>query len=125
MNMLIEALASHPAIHHQLPVPRVVEAAGQVIDLNKPFSLELPAIISDSYTDVLLVFLNADGSYSPQAVVHGQAVSNVPTRGTVDNRQLSPPFNNHHTALIQCFIRVRQTDIWLRTPDSVTYTLRT
>jgi hypothetical protein len=121
MNMLMEALATQPAINYQLPIPRVVEATGHVIDLDKPFTLELPAIISDSYTDVLLVFVNANGSYSPQAVVHGQAISNIPTRGTVNNRQLSPPFNAAHTAVIQCFIRVQQSDIWLRTPDSALY----
>jgi hypothetical protein len=121
-TVLAMLLADLPAIDHQLPVPRVVEATGNVIDLDQPFTLELPAIISDTYTDVLLVFMNADGSYHPQAVVEGQAISNIPTRGIVDNRQLSPPFTVEHTAVIHAFIRVRQTDIWIRTPDSAFYT---
>lgn len=124
MNMLTEAIATSPAINHQLPVPRVIEAPDNVINLAEPFTLELPAMISDSYTDVLLVFLNADGSYRPQAVVQDHVVSNIPTRGTVDNNQLSPPFTAEQTAVLRCFIRLRQSDIWVRTPDSVFYNFR-
>lgn len=108
-------------INLQLPVPRVIEEVNGVIDLDNPFTLELPAIISDSYTDVLLVFVNADGSHTPQAVVHSQAVSNLPTRGVVNNSTLLPPFTREHTARVQCFIRLGQTDIWQRTADSIVY----
>ena len=124
MNLLSTALAANPTISTQLPVPRVVEADADVIDLERPFTLELPAMISESYTDVLLVFVNADGSFSPQAVVQGRAYSNVPTRGTVNNNQLSPPFTRAHTAVLQCFIRIGQTDIWQRTADSIRYSFR-
>lgn len=121
MNMFTEVLNSSPSINYQLPRPRVVEAVGNVINLDAPFTLELPAILSDSYTDVLLVFVNTDGSYMPQAVVHAPFISNLPTQGVVDNRKLSPPFTAAHTAVLQCFIRLRQTEIWQRTPDSAVY----
>lgn len=121
MNMLMDVLSATPALNHQLPVPRVVEAVDAVINLDKPFTLELPAMISDSFTDVLLVFVNADGSFSPQAVVQGRVVSNVPTQGVVDNSRLSPPFNPEHTARVRAFIRLGQTDIWQRTADSPVY----
>jgi hypothetical protein len=123
--MFNEVLNSSPSINYQLPRPQVVEANGDVINLEAPFTLELPSILSDSYTDVLLVFVNTDGSYIPQAVVHTPFVSNLPTQGKVNNRDLSPPFTSAHTAVLQCFIRLRQTEIWQRTPDSVVYSLRT
>lgn len=120
-ELLKEAVSARPAINSQFPAPRVIEATDDVINLDVPFTLQLPAINSDSYTDVLLVFINADGSFSPQAVVHRQAVNGAPTEGQVDNSTLSPPFDRDQNAVVQCFIRLRQTDIWQRTPDSVIY----
>lgn len=121
IQLLEEARGSAPAIDHQFPAPYVVDATDEIINLDVPFTLELPAINSPSYSDVLLVFVNADGSFSPQAVVHKQAVSGVPTNGVVDNSKISPPFDRDHSAVVQCFIRMGQTNIWQRTPDSVTY----
>lgn len=121
-ELLKQATLQNPAIDNQFPSPYVVEAADEVINPDVPFTLELPGIASDAYTDVLLVFTNADGSFSPQAVVHKQAVNGQPTQGEVDNRKLSPPFDRDHSAVVQGFIRMRQTDLWQRTPDSVVYT---
>lgn len=121
LQLLEEARGSDPAIDHQLPAPYVIDAIDDVVNLSAPFILEMPAINSDAYSDVLLVFVNADGSLRPQAVVHKQATSGVPTNGEVDNKKLSPPFSGDEYAVVQCFIRMRQTDVWQRTPDSVTY----
>jgi hypothetical protein len=120
-DMLEEAMQAAPTFNHQLPTPNVVEATDDIINLSEPFTLQLPPVNSDAYSDVLLVFVNADGSYSPQALIHTQAVINAPAEGTVDNRKLSPPFDRDQSAVVQCFIRLRQTEIWQRTPDSVIY----
>lgn len=120
-ELLTEARSADPTINNQFPAPRVVESTDDVINLDVPFTLQLPAIDSDSYSDVLLVFVNADGSLSPQAVAHKQAEQGKPTEGQVDNSTLSPPFDRDQSAVVQGFIRLRQTDIWQRTPDSVIY----
>jgi len=120
-ELLDEARSVGPAINNQFPAPRVIEATDDVINLDVPFTLQLPAIGSGTYTDVLLVFVNADGSFSPQAVVHRQQVNSVPTEGQVDNGTLSPPFDRDQSAVVQCFIRLKRPDVWQRTPDSVVY----
>ena len=120
-ELLNAAKSAGPAINSQFPAPRVIEATDDVINLDVPFTLQLPAINSDSKFDVLLVFINADSTFSPQAIVHLPAVKGVPTEGKVDNSTLLPPFHRDQNAVLQCFLRIRETDIWQRTPDSVIY----
>ena len=121
MKLLADAIAADPVIDSQFPAPRVVEAMDDVINLDVPFTLELPALHSNAYSDVLLLFVNTDGSNSPQLVVHQQAVSDLPTQGMVDNNSLSPPFDRDQSAVVRCFLRFRATGLWHRTPDSVHY----
>lgn len=120
-ELLEEARAQNPAIDNQFPTPYVVEAIDDIVNLSAPFTLLLPAITSPSYTDVLLVFVNADGSRVPQEVIHKQAISGAPTTGEVENDKLDPKFEGHENAVVECFLQVRQTGIWERTPDSVIY----
>lgn len=109
-------------INRQFLAPLVVEATDNIINLIKPFTLHLPAITSnDDFSDVLLVFVNEDGTFSPQEVVHKQAVSGLPTEGKVDNNFIVPPFNRDHSAVLQCFLRLKSNNAWQRTPDSVVY----
>lgn len=122
MKLLEEAVAADPVIEHQFPAPRVIEATDNVINLDVPFTMELPAMDSNAYSDVLLVFVNTDGSDIPQCAVHEQAISGVPTLGVVDNSTLSPAFDRDQSAVVRCFLRYRQTGLWHRTPDSVFYT---
>jgi hypothetical protein len=117
-----EILATHPATDHQLPTPRVLEATDDVINLDVPFTLEMPPVSAESYSDVLLIFANADGSPSPSAAVAGPAVNGVPVRGVVENDKLNPPFDRDQTAVLKGFLRLRQPDVWVRTPDSPHYT---
>lgn len=122
MSLIDDVFASDPVIDNQFPTPRVPEATDDIINLDVPFTMEPPDLGPGSYSDVLLVFVNTDGSNSPQYVAHKQAVSGTPTRAEVDNSRLSPPFDRDHNAVVRCFIRLRDTDIWQRTPDSPFYT---
>lgn len=121
MSLTDDVFASDRVIANQFPAPRVPEATDDIINLDVPFTMELPDLGPGSYSDVLLVFVNTDGSNSPQYVAHKQAVSGTPTCAEVDNSKLSPPFDRDHSAVVQCFIRLRDTDIWQRTPDSPFY----
>lgn len=122
MSLIDDVYASDPPVDNQFPAPRVIDSTDDIINLDVPFTMELPALDSDAYTDVLLVFVNTDGSNYPQYVAHKQAVNGMPTRAEVDNNKLSPPFDRDHTAVVRCFVRLRDTDIWQRTPDSPFYT---
>lgn len=122
MNLLDEAVAADPAIDNQLPTPSVVDATDDIVNLDAPFTVELPALDSDSYSDVLLWFVNTDGSDSPQCLIHRQPVSGEPARGMVDNNALSPAFDRDQSAVVRCYIKQRQSGRWLRTPDSAFYT---
>ena len=122
MNAFEQATAANPAIDNQFPTPRVIEATDDIINLDVPFTMELPAMESDAYSDVVLIFANTDGSGYPQHVTQTVAVKGVPTQATVDNNALSPPFDRDQSAVVRCFIRIRSSDLWTRTPDSVFYT---
>ena len=122
MSLIDDVYARDPVIDNQFPAPRVLESTDDIINLDVPFTMELPALDSDAYTDVLLVFVNTDGSNNPQYVAHEKAVSGTPTRAEVNNDKLSPPFDRDHSAVVRCFIRLRDSDVWQRTPDSVFYT---
>lgn len=117
-----EFLTGNMVIDNRLPTPRVIEATDDVINLDAPFTLEMPAVSAATYSSVLLVFANADGGPYPCAMVEGQVVDGVPVQGVVENDRLDPPFDRDQTAVLRGFLRMRQPDVWVRTPDSPHYT---
>lgn len=121
MDRLEEIIRANPQINQQLPTPRVIESTDDVINLDEPFTLELPPIDTSLFGHVLLLFVNAEGGDSPHDLAFVPAVADQPATHIVDNDTLSPPFTRDHTAVLKAYVQDKITLKWQRTPDSVIY----
>lgn len=121
MKLPEEITRSNPSIDNRLPTPGVIESTDDIINLDVPFTVELPPVDTNIYSHVILMFVNADGSDSPQALTLLTAVAGQASTYVVDNNTLSPPFDRDQTAVVRAYLRIKEGTEWHRTPDSVIY----
>ena len=117
-----EILATQPITDHQLPRPRVVEAINGVIDLDKLFTLEMPVVDADLYSEAIFIFLNSDHTSLPQIVVQAPVVADTPTQRVTDIRRLDPPFTTEHEVHVIGILRRKDTPGFVFTQNSPQYT---
>lgn len=77
-------------IDASLPAPCVVESREQVIDLDAPFCIELPALDSRSYDAVVLALVCTEGTQlRAWAIKEARFKRGKPTQAHFDNPQVS------------------------------------
>lgn len=105
-----------------LPAPCVVESHEQVIDLDAPFCVELPALNSRYYDAVVLALVCTEGTQlRAWAIKEARFKHGKPTQAHFDNQHLMCPFDRQMQACARAYLHRHDKDRWVMAPDSDLY----